>query len=98
MALMTATSQELYQPKILIQRRLREFMRDQASSIIGHLVSVGEEQREMIELSRENIKFFEESLELSRKRNKSSFQVDIAKAHGDTEELKRLMAEAKAMD
>jgi hypothetical protein len=27
-------------------------MRDQASSIIGHLVSVGEEQKEMIELSR----------------------------------------------
>jgi hypothetical protein len=39
-----------------------------------------------------------ESLELSRRKMKLLVQVDLAKALGDTEELTRLMAEAKAMD
>ena len=73
-------------------------MRDQASSIIGHLVSVGEERREMIELSRKKIKLREESLELNTQKMKLLVQVDLAKALGDTEELKRLLAEAKAID
>jgi hypothetical protein len=62
MALMTGNSQEPCQPKILIQKRLREFW-CQDSSIIGHLVSVGEVGKEMIELSKEKIKCRKESLE-----------------------------------
>jgi hypothetical protein len=70
MALMTALLQEPCLPKKVNTKRIEGVlsdMRDQASSIIGHLVTVGDEQREMIELSREKIKLCEESLELNRK-------------------------------